>query len=373
MGSLGQATNKLGQLFVDIGLGGVGQALKGLNSISASFLLTKNAAMQAMKPFVDFGKEASNNAVQIGKMSAMFGFTMTEYQKLQRYIKDHNLSEGLINDLTKFSDIFMKFRLEGQAIPEWMMIGAQQLGINNLTEYTGSMEDMLNLIERVQKGVAGMDTATARTRLNEMGLSPEWLYAFERADFSLRDALTIPDSDVENLINVSEEWNKTVNDLKTVGQTFVAEIAPLLIDFLKQATPLAKKLLESTEGIVKYSGDATHRKNVNDKINKTARAKAFEEIIIKHTPLGLPLMGAMSVYGSFKKATGLIDLPDNGSEYKLPTLPKTSASNVSVTINNDNRISSDKPFEVVEELNKNNGNSIIRQINTYQPSALPGR
>ena len=34
------AQNKLGELFVDIGVGGLGKTLKALNSVSASFLLT---------------------------------------------------------------------------------------------------------------------------------------------------------------------------------------------------------------------------------------------------------------------------------------------------------------------------------------------
>ncbi|MBQ2285319.1 MAG: hypothetical protein II244_06610, partial [Clostridia bacterium] len=71
----GQAQNNLGQLFVDIGVGGLGQTLKALNSVSASFLLTKNAATQAIKPFIDMGKQAANSAVGIGKMAAALGTT----------------------------------------------------------------------------------------------------------------------------------------------------------------------------------------------------------------------------------------------------------------------------------------------------------
>ena len=38
------ASHELGNLFVDIGSSGLGSLLKGLNSLSATFMLTKNAA-----------------------------------------------------------------------------------------------------------------------------------------------------------------------------------------------------------------------------------------------------------------------------------------------------------------------------------------
>ena len=56
------AKNEMGKLFVDIGIGGLGKALKSLNSVSASFLLGKNAAMQFAQTISQPFKEAGNAA-----------------------------------------------------------------------------------------------------------------------------------------------------------------------------------------------------------------------------------------------------------------------------------------------------------------------
>ena len=77
-----KAQTGLGQLFVDIGINGLGKTLKGLNSVAATFLLGKNAANQFAQSIMQPFKEAGNAAVGIGKMSNALATSSMEYQKL---------------------------------------------------------------------------------------------------------------------------------------------------------------------------------------------------------------------------------------------------------------------------------------------------
>ena len=87
MAQTGAAQSKLGELFVDIGVGGIGKTLKALNTVSASFLLTKNAAVQITKPFINMGKQALDTAVDVGKLGSTLGIAYKEAYKLKYYFK----------------------------------------------------------------------------------------------------------------------------------------------------------------------------------------------------------------------------------------------------------------------------------------------
>ena len=52
------AKSEVGQLFLDFGATGLGKLVKGLNSLSASFLLAKNGAEQALKPIISMPQNA---------------------------------------------------------------------------------------------------------------------------------------------------------------------------------------------------------------------------------------------------------------------------------------------------------------------------
>lgn len=83
----GRAQNKLGELFVEFSTKGLPSLLKNLNSVSASFLIGKNAATQFADTLTKPFKEAGNTAVGIGKMANALGATNREYQKLTTYVK----------------------------------------------------------------------------------------------------------------------------------------------------------------------------------------------------------------------------------------------------------------------------------------------
>lgn len=347
----GQAQNQLGQLFVDIGLGGVGQTLKGLNSISASFLLTKNAAQQAIKPFVEIGKEALSSSVQIGKMNAMFGFTMQEYQKLVRHFKDHSVSESLIGDLTKMSDQLTKFHKDHiNTFSQEQIWAATQLGIEDITKYTGSMEDVLELTSKLQAGVKRLDTNTARMRLSQLGYSPEWLWAFKQQDFDVRDAMTLSNSEVQAGIDLQNEINKTINDIHVILQKALLDNAPMITDFLKNAVPVTIKLLDWLNEHIKPKAPTSSAKERRDERlkNITSMEQGMQTYEWERM-FGASTMDIAKKYGwQFALTGGTAGFPTNigapEPKYDL------RSNNVSLVVNNTNQIDANNPEEVAKAI-----------------------
>lgn len=349
----GKAQSGLGYLFVDIGIGGAAKAIKTLNSISASFLLTKNSAQQVLKPFVDIGKEALNNSVQIGKMNAMFGFTMQEYQKLVRYFKDHSVSESLIGDLTKMSDQLTKFHKDHiNTFSQEQIWAATQLGIEDITKYTGSMEDMLELTSRLQAGVKRLDTNTARMRLSQLGYSPEWLWAFRQQNFDIRDAKTLSDAEVNAGIDLQNKINETINDIHTILQKALLDNAPQITKFLENAVPAAARLLEWLNKHLPKQEKESKEDAINRRLARDV--KSYDEgaaLYHSYKEFGYSDRDLERKYGKefvqMYKGSMNPSVPIPGLESCVPT-NKTNINNI--TINNNNQIDANNPEDIAKAI-----------------------
>ena len=162
MSALGKATNELGKLFVDIGLGGVGNVLKGLNSISASFLLTKTAAVELTKPFVELGKKSIDNAVKFGQLNATLGISLEKVQQLTTYLEQFKVGEGAIGSLGNIMDMLNRVNMGLEGIDGNFVTAMTRLGLDWKKYRGGTFEDMLNLVSDVQEKVKGMDIGKAR-------------------------------------------------------------------------------------------------------------------------------------------------------------------------------------------------------------------
>ena len=225
MGALGKATNQLGQLFVDIGVGGLGQTLKALNSVSATFLLTKNAATQAVKPFIDMGVQATNSAVGIGKMAAALGTTTLNAQKLQYYLKQYQ-SEGLEGDVASLQQMFTRMQtgfggMSGEMATSWNMIGLKK----NWNEYTGSFEDTLQFIQDVKEALkkSGLSEQEKVMHLQNLGLG-QWRYLFEKEDFDINKTLSLPDDTFKKLQKASEQTNEIKNNIDQIKKNLTTKV-----------------------------------------------------------------------------------------------------------------------------------------------------
>lgn len=327
----GAAQNKLGELFVDIGVGGVGKTLKSLNSISASFLLTKNAAMQAVKPFINIGKEAMNSAVGIGKMAAALGTTTINAQKLQYYLNKYD-SEGLEGSVASLQNIFTKLKAGYGGLDGQMAMSMGQLGLD-WQKYSGSFEDTLQFIQdvkdRFQQG--GFSENEKLMHLQNLGLQ-EWKYLFEKKDFDINESLRISDETFKNLQETSESINELKNNVDQLKKNVVSNITQhggkQLIENLATATGTDENLKKQTFVGYKTLGQSWEEL-------KTEVSDLFKT---KNSP-GLESINDNSLYMS------------SAGDSLLPASLPATATTPNINVNIDSRINttdSNTQFEVLD-------------------------
>ena len=253
MAQTGAAQSKLGELFVDIGVGGVGKTLKALNSVSASFLLTKNAAVQITKPFINMGKQALNTAVDVGKLGSTLGIAYKDAYKLKYYFKHLNLSEGLAGDIEKISELF-SLMAQGQA----QLSGTQATGFRNLgmdwkKYYGGGFDKAQQFIKDLQKATASMDRVQAATAMQQIGVSTDWLYAFDRGVYDISDSLSVSDETIQKEIAAQEALNEASLALEQAIQQLTVEIAPYVTEYApKIAEAITKYAPTIADGMGEY-------------------------------------------------------------------------------------------------------------------------
>lgn len=326
----GAAQNKLGELFVDIGVGGVGKTLKSLNSISASFLLTKNAAMQAIKPFINIGKEAMNSAVGIGKMAAALGTTTINAQKLQYYLNKYD-SEGLEGSVASLQNTFTRLKAGYGGLDGQMAMSMGQLGLD-WQKYSGSFEDTLQFIQDVKDKLkqGGFSENEKLMHLQNLGLQ-EWKYLFEKNDFDINESLRISDETFKNLQETSESINELKNNVDQLKKNVVSNITQhggkQLIENLVTATGTDENLKKQTFVGYKTVGQAWEQL-------KTEVSDLFKT---KNSP-GLESINDNSLYTS------------SAGDNLLPASLPTTATAPNINVNIDSRINttdSNTQFEVL--------------------------
>ena len=220
------AKNEMGKLFVDIGIGGLGKALKSLNSVSASFLLGKNAAMQFAQTISQPFKEAGKGAIEIGKMSNALATTGIEFQKLSLYLKNHGLSDALLGDVSKLKDIFYDLSQGFSNLDGSMAVGLAQAGLA-YKNYKGTFEDTKRLVDDLQKATANMSLDKRNQILRKIGISSDWGYLWDKGGRA-GDYLTIPDEEIQKLQSMQEAMEEAKNTLQTLTQRFLSKTAPAI-------------------------------------------------------------------------------------------------------------------------------------------------
>lgn len=233
----GAAQNKLGELFIDFGTKGAGNLLKGLNGIQAQFLLTKNAAVQFMKPLIDIGKQSINSAIDIAKLSNSLGSTVIETQKLLNYFKEKNLNDSLLGDMENISNKITDIHRGAAGIDIGMARAFNLLGLN-IRDYNGSLDSTVQLIKDVETSIKGIDPVIARSYLRDLGMSTEWLYAFQRGDFNMRDAFLVSDTAIKSQIEAAEAMNRAKLAKDVVVSETMGKAAPYATPALNEAATL---------------------------------------------------------------------------------------------------------------------------------------
>lgn len=360
------AKNELGQLFVDIGVSGAAKTLKTLNSISASFLLTKNAATQVVTPLVNIGKEAMNSAVGVGKLGASFGTTLMEAQKLTYYLKQFNLSSGLLSNLSSLQNKFADIQMGMGNIDGQFAFAMNRLGLDWLN-YDGSSESMLRFAKDVQSKLAqsGLPVQQQKVLLQKLGLSEsDWIYAFQRSDFNLDSALSVSDETIQSLIEVNEELNKTGNEIDKFKKHATSGIA-------KNGGMFA---IQDINNAIEGDKDAQNRTRIRG--YGTAAGAVLGGLVIGG-PVGAIVGGAGALAGTSyflnkqNNATGPVPtqqlkFDENLLNYSLPNPMGVSEGDRTayIEIHNDNKIYGSNADEIADKIAKINSQDI--QMTQYQ-------
>ena len=380
MAQTGAAQSKLGELFVDIGVGGVGKTLKALNSVSASFLLTKNAAVQITKPFINMGKQALNTAVDVGKLGSTLGITYKEAYKLKYYFKHLNLSEGLVGDIEKMSELF-SLMAQGQA----QLSGTQATGFRNLgmdwkKYYGGGYEKSIQLFKELQQKTAHMDRTQAATSLQQLNLSTDWLYAFDRSAFDLSDALSVSDETIQKEIAAQEAINDASLALEQAIQNLTVEIAPYVTEYApKIADAITKYAPTIADGMGEYlppilTALGNLLKSLGWIIKLGGKIVEFEGMLLGK--LGFKISDTFKP-DNLKPYEGAKYNPKNFSADITPaaiTMPNPSVSNMNNAINITNNITGKDAAEIAQKTT-NSTKWVIENMmyNKFQVANVPGK
>lgn len=229
------AKNELGQLFVDIGIGGLGKTLKGLNSVSASFLLTKNAAQQMLQPLMNFSKQGANTVTTFDKINSVTGLTIQQLQEIKNQSKLANTDfNTIIGDIEKFQQNMILLKTQGTG------------ALNQLTAMTGVLFDNIDFdkpyeaLQRIVGQVQNIKDESVRAfALQNLGISPDLMYYFEHIK-DYNKSLNLSDKEFERGRKQQEQWNKIALTFDKFGEKFIANSDLWLEALTKFANSLDK-------------------------------------------------------------------------------------------------------------------------------------
>lgn len=400
---MGTAQNKLGELFVDIGVGGLGKTLKGLNSVSASFLLAKNAAVQMTKPIVDMTKQFGNNAVGVRKMTVAFkGMTDDMSQRIQALSKIKNLN-NLIPALTKIQQEFSNFAT-GMPVDPNFSRGLFELG-KDIKDYTNDVDGYLSVLSDLQNKINTMDFSEANAifgkYLSGIDLDELRWATSERIDYknipALANALT--ESEINKAIKGQEDLNKLqLTVFQALEKIFVnnSDKIVAIINKFSGAAEKLPELIDENKDLIKNAavvGGVALTAGTVSKIGASSGAAAGVATgagknalkVVKNPWVQLITLGALYAKEMEKYIEkGILPTTPYGSTYYNPNKTKTGngqieylpeldikgKSNISdIPTNNISAINfniySDNAEEISNKVN-NNLNEVLNSSRYYQ-------
>ena len=369
----GAAQNKLGELFVDLGSKGFPTLLKQLNSVSATFLLGKNAANQFVQTLSKPFKEAGNSAVEIGKMSNALATSSIEYQKLAMYLKKYNLGESLLGDVSKLEQTFYDISQGFIDIPGSMAVAFNQAGLS-IKNYRGTFQDTIKLLDDLNSATSKMSKEKRNQIFRQVGISSDWGYLFDKGGRA-SDFATISDEAIKTNQNLLESMNELKNTTEVLKQELLAQIAPHL-------KTIADFLTNWMKNFHAGSGEAKTINKIKDAGKYIDINEGGQNLLIK-TPLGsYALMGALgkaAIQGTLNKgkATGqaadlgyIGDLPEFKEGTELPPNISNMTQSITNHISHDITINGNNANEIANRIASISAQDI--QYTQYQANNLTG-
>lgn len=226
------AQNKLGELFVDFGTKGVGGLLRNLNSVSASFLLGKNAANQFIQTISKPFKDAGDFAIQLRKIRNELGLTANEAQKIQNWAKKYSISEGsVLGDFASVMDNLSQIKMYNKIPQGWYEAArllVQQGGVDiTKNRYNNTPEDTIRFIQDVGTGLEKIsDIGTRRLIQEKLGVSQEVLTYYKYLNEMLEDTNTLTDKQTKNLEELNKSFQKLGTATGKLGQKATSFFSP---------------------------------------------------------------------------------------------------------------------------------------------------
>lgn len=234
----------LGELFVEFGSKGLGGLVKGLNTVSASFLLTKNSAQQIIKPLENMSKQASSSIIAFDKLNSITGISVNKLQYLKQWTTLNNISfNDYVGQIHTLQNALMDLSLGN---PGQLTNIASMLGINpmdlNPTKPLESMKKIENAIRRIYQVGNEESKLRASTALRLLGLNEELAYSYTRANREVDKSLLLSDKQQKKLREQQYAWN----GLKVASESFFNKLmanAGIFKNFIDGATNAFKNLV----------------------------------------------------------------------------------------------------------------------------------
>lgn len=241
----GAAQNKLGELFIDFGSSGLGTLLKGLNSVSASFLLTKTAAQQVIKPFQQMTTKALTTVTGWDKLNATMGLSLKELQDINIFSKLNNI------DFNQYIGQIKTAQQKLIDIQTNMSNDVQGFALLGLNPRDFSANNPLQLLNAIKNKVQQVDEVTGSAALRWFGFSDDLLYVWKQQNTTFNERLKLNDREIENLKEQQAQWNSLSATWEATQSKFIAnqswinDLLKKTTDWLAGTHPHLEKILQN--------------------------------------------------------------------------------------------------------------------------------
>ena len=326
----GAVQNKLGQLFIDIGANGLGNLVKGLQSLQANFLLSKKAGEEFIKPFKEMSLNANNAVVNYDKLHAVMGTSLLD---IQRWRKAAEITGTPFNTLATGLKNFQQQLLGIRAgLDSKGMQGFALLGIDpNSLDYNKPFENLMLIFRKLQ----GVNEATRTKVISLLGLSEDLIYFVDKynqlqgtENRQINENLLLNKQEMKMLREQNDMWNvlkvtvssaqekfiskqKWINKLLETTLNWINGTHPILTDMIKEFEEWANNPHPVLRDLFEVIGESATKLLQWLEEN---RKKRIEELPEKIKEQEEKVEALERVYKKEEKILKALHLPDKGME-----------------------------------------------------------
>lgn len=345
----------IGELFVEFGTKGLPTMLKQLNTVSATFLLGKNAASQFAQTLIQPAKKAGETVTDWRKLNNELGLTYDRIQSMQAWAKKYGISDSIFGDMSRIVDVLTQFRKYGVLPSEWyeaFRLLQQAGGLNlDISQYENTAEGAIRLLNDIGIGLKNInDLGLKRNILQDFGISLEALDYLKQGKINYQEMINLGQKEIEQLQEQKEAvgelevaWERVWLRLLAIGSIKFTPLFNTIADIL---TPPAAKVTPKTifNGAVSSALQEVAKEKDTQPKGEGFWGGVWEGI--KHPNLGVygayyrisrkAVSGAFNAWREGRKGNNNSLLPDTGQfappteilEYR-PDLDQAGLSNLS--------------------------------------------